>query len=335
MVEALLLENENYVHDLARNMCLQQEYEHVLDAFANADIPVISLKGIALIQNIYKDPGTRHIGDIDLLVKPEDYDKARTVLKSLEYTTPPAYFDPMRHGSTSLRSFPFTKNTEIKYYIHLHWHLLNSALPLFMFSVDMDEVWKEAQWTKAGNKDILMLAPHHEVVFLAIHAFKHSYNKMSLFYDLKYMIEYYEDGLNWDRVFNCAEKWNAVIPLYCSLQLIGLTLEGTHFLSFALGTHTFGDTHKRCMSPKVCVPKCVSQCDVLIEKVITRVREDRLATDNLVLPLMLYMTGGLFNKLKYLFISIFPPPRQLSQMYGVRLSLRVFIFYFTRLLNYS
>jgi hypothetical protein len=307
----MLLDNESYVHILARNMVLDQEHHAVLDAFAEEDIPVISLKGIALIQKIYADQGERYVGDMDLLVKPEDYDRARVVLDSLDYTSSPAYFDPVCEHPTSLRSFPFTKTAGVGFYVHLHWHLINSILPLFMIAVDMDEVWRESIEEQCGDNVVRVLAPHHEILFLAIHAFKHSYNKISLFTDLKKTLEHYACRLDWERVPDCARRWNAGTPLYYSLKIASKIMPITL-------PHRIMEAIK---------PKKQTR---LVAEVLARVREERLVTDNLVYAIWLDMVQGFWAKLRFIFLSFFPSPRQLSQMYGVKLTPFIFLRYFQR-----
>jgi hypothetical protein len=320
MSQTALLDNESYVHILARNMVLDQEYHAILDAFAAADIPVISLKGIALIQKIYADPGERYVGDMDLVVKPEDYDRARVVLDSLDYVSSPAYFDPkikgcdpfIFHYATSLRSFAFTKKAGVGFYVHLHWHLINSVLPLFMLTVDMDEIWQESIEEQCGDNVVRVLAPHHAVLFLALHAFKHSYNKMSLFTDLQKTLEHYADQLDWDRVLVSALQWNAATPLYYSLKIT------SEIVSLAIPEGIM----------ETITPKKESR---LVAEVLTRVQEERLATDNLVYSLWLDMVHGVWAKLRFIFLSFFPSPRQMSQMYGVKLTPFIFLRYFQRL----
>lgn len=56
------------------------------DILNEAKIPHIFLKGYEL-QNLYPDPNLRMMGDIDVLVKPEDYDKALKLLLNNNFKT--------------------------------------------------------------------------------------------------------------------------------------------------------------------------------------------------------------------------------------------------------
>ncbi len=46
-------------------------------------------------------------------------------------------------------------------FLHLHWHLVNNALPNYMYAekIDMDKQWKEAIPLKVRQADVLCLAP--------------------------------------------------------------------------------------------------------------------------------------------------------------------------------
>jgi len=281
--------DERYIHILARNMVLDEEYGAILDAFAAADIPAISLKGIALIQRIYADPGERYVGDCDLLVKPEDVELARVVLNGLGYATPSAYVDPVKKGSdpfVCLRSFAFTKRSGVGFYVHLHWHLINSVLPLFMIMVGMDDVWRQSIVEEGSERSFRVLAPHHEVVFLSLHAFKHSYNKMSLFTDIAKTIEYYADRLDWERVLLCAHEWKVMTPLYYSLSLTSVVA-------------------KIRIPDEVLKESMPEKKTNLIDTVLRRVRDGHLRTENIVFWIWLDMVKGFVPKLRFIFFSLF------------------------------
>jgi len=54
-------------------------------AFAQADVAMMPLKGVMLSIQLFGDPATRHPGDLDLMVQPEDFTRAGELLLSLGY----------------------------------------------------------------------------------------------------------------------------------------------------------------------------------------------------------------------------------------------------------
>jgi len=310
-----LSSKETYYHIAARNLFLNQEFIKILDAFSQNTIPLIPLKGIALIQKVFSDIGNRYIGDIDLLVQPGDVLSSAKLLNDLGYSNPSCYcFNPEKPYSAYLNSTPFSKPSKIPYFVHLHWHLLNATIPLFMYKINMEEVWLAAKLERNQDKEMLMLAPHHLIVYLSIHAFKHSFNKISLFYDIQKAIEFYRDQLDWKQVSEVAKDWSATLPIYYSLHLTSKILKADipeHILS-------------------IIKPGKISKAG---HRAASSISEDRLGTNKLVYPLYLDMLDSSFDKIKFIFLSLFPPPKQLRQIYSVNSKYLVIMYYLKRLGN--
>lgn len=315
MNEKDLSSKETYYQTVARNLFLNQEFFEILDTFSQKNIPLIPLKGIALIQKIFSDIGSRYIGDIDLLVKPGDVLSSAKLLNELGYFSPSCCcFNPEKPYSAYLNSMPFNKPAKIPYFIHLHWHLLNATIPLFMYEIHMEEVWQAAKSERYQDKEMLMLAPHHLIVYLSIHAFKHSFNKISLFYDIKKAIEFYKDRLDWKAISKVARDWGATLPLYYTLYLTSKILKAD-IPEYILSTIK---------------PKKISKAGY---RVISSISGDQLGTNKLVYPLYTDMLEGSLDKIKFIFLSLFPPPEQLRQIYSVNSKYLVFGYYLKRLGN--
>lgn len=289
---------EPYYHIAARNLFLNQEFFKILDFFSEKNISLIPLKGIALIQRIYPDLGERHIGDMDLLIRYQDVPRTTQLLQGLGYTSASSYFNPQRPYSIYLNALTFNKPGQIPYFIHLHWHLLNSTRPLFMYRIDMQKVWQRAKLENCPGKVILMLAPEHLIVYLSIHALKHAFNKVSLFSDLKKASEFYQDRLDWPEVREIARAWGAESALYYSLYLTFKILKAD-FLKDILN---------------IIKPKKITKRGY---RIISSISEERLGTHNLTYPLYLDMIEGLVRRLKFIFLGLFLPPRQLCHIHSV------------------
>lgn len=66
---------------IAKNMQLLNEQKMLLELFEENSIPVVVLKGSAAAM-YYRHPGYRLMGDIDIIVKPEDFDNAIQMLET-------------------------------------------------------------------------------------------------------------------------------------------------------------------------------------------------------------------------------------------------------------
>jgi len=60
----------------------------ILESWEKAKIPVVVLKGGALCRLLYPEPALRPMSDLDLLVKPEDTERARKLLSDLGFRAP-------------------------------------------------------------------------------------------------------------------------------------------------------------------------------------------------------------------------------------------------------
>jgi hypothetical protein len=64
---------------------MERQLREILDTFGRENISSLVLKGPALAWTVYPDPATRPFADIDLLVRPDQYMKARNILNQLGY----------------------------------------------------------------------------------------------------------------------------------------------------------------------------------------------------------------------------------------------------------
>lgn len=70
---------------LARNLILHSQISEIAEEFAKSSIPVVLLKGIALVEIFAEYAGVRVMDDIDILLRPKDIAIAREKLFSMGY----------------------------------------------------------------------------------------------------------------------------------------------------------------------------------------------------------------------------------------------------------
>jgi len=100
-------------HNAARNLILLKHTKDILRVLRQENIPVIVLKGIALVETVYPHIGMREIADIDLLVKEKDLLVISKKLTELNYKF--KAFD----------SVPWYElNSEISIFVQLHTQIL-------------------------------------------------------------------------------------------------------------------------------------------------------------------------------------------------------------------
>lgn len=80
------------------------EAKNLLQALSNQGIPHCAFKGIALVAGLYRRPGLRTVGDLDLLIEPDRLEETRAVLAEHGFTSLSPHFTAMvrsldRNGS--------------------------------------------------------------------------------------------------------------------------------------------------------------------------------------------------------------------------------------------
>ncbi len=298
----------------ARNVFLLDEFLKVAHIFHEKQVALMPLKGIAFLMEPNADFGNRYMGDIDVLVKEKDVALAVEMLVGLGFQEPRYPFDVKSPGSLSFNSLALTKSGKIPFFIHLHWHILNSSLPLLMVmdQIDMKDIWNEAIPSGDGLESFYKMCLEYEVIFLMLHAFKHSFEKESFFYDIKKVVESNREKINWTSLVSTAQKWGVGLALYYSFCLLNC------YWSKELVPVGVIDNVK---------PFKVSKAGT---KFLARITQNKTGSNNLVFPLLIEMADTISKKICFVFLSFFPPISQLKRMYLEKKEYSLYFFYLKR-----
>ena len=286
---------ERYFNITSRNLLFLKELSRVSKVFKKAKIPAMVLKGVFLVEEIYKNPGLRSMSDIDLLVKKEGFLQVHKELKGLGYTTINNYLDyiekPISGYLNSL--FYYKKEGEASIPLHIHWHLVNSSVPNYMFSsrIEMNDIWEEAEKIKIADGEVSSLAPHHLVIYLSEHALrmKHSLARFLLLCDISEVIKKYRDRLSWEKVIKDSLRFNLDRMVYYCLLL------AAKFLEVKVPSHVLGR-----LKPKR------TGC---LEKGFRTLILKNKRFPGLSYLLYLSLNRGLFAKVKFIYRTLVPPPQ--------------------------
>lgn len=207
------------------NLAWLQEWRRVMQAFEDAGISVISLKGPALALLAYGNITLREFVDLDLLTRPDDLARARDVLLCAGY---------------QLR-FPLASNTDAAWHrsrnrqldfvnegrgtlIDLHWGALHE---MFSFQLPVDQLFKSAQVEHHEGTSFLSLSPEYLLLFLCAHGTKHCWPNLRGLCDMACYVQTAKK-LDWDLCICQAEAANCDLVLKHSLllarQVLGLEL---------------------------------------------------------------------------------------------------------------
>jgi len=213
--ESWTLLQETYFDSAGRCLRRQHQIARVLRAFQEAGIPVITLKGPHLGAVVYDDPALRPMQDLDVLLKPEDLQRAEDLLRAAGYTL---YGDRAEYEREHFH-FHYHLPDPAELPVELHWHLLWPDTP--GVTLEMDELWERAQPLSIAGMETQVLAPEDLLLYLCLHtAYIHGLEGgLKTCYDLRQMALHFAEKLNWSQVQSRAIGWGCSKQVYLTLRL--------------------------------------------------------------------------------------------------------------------
>jgi hypothetical protein len=198
----------------ARYLILRRELGRVLLSFAEDEIPVIPLKGLALAESLYPDPVLRPSSDLDLLVRPDTVLAVDASLQGLGYR---------RLADAHSWSFDLAYDRATVYQgphgvrVDLHWSLLSD--PRYVWNeAEEPTIWERAVRIQVAGAETWGLCPEDLLLYLAAHlAVHHGLSGALWYWDLALLLGQWSDKLDWDAVTARAARWRVRTALYFAL----------------------------------------------------------------------------------------------------------------------
>jgi len=195
-----------YYKTLHTNLRLLDNLKKILIKLEAEKIPCIVLKGPALLNMVYDDPGIRQMSDLDLLVTWNDLEKTRKVLIDLGYNNEFPYMSKWhrkKHFQLRKHLMPLYNSAA---YIEVHWDVLpypNSSEKY------LHEIWNEKVKLHGGGFKIETLKPEHFIQFCTIHIESHGKVEdvqLRLYTDIAELIYKYGKQLDWKYIIESARE---------------------------------------------------------------------------------------------------------------------------------
>ena len=158
-----------------------------------------------MAMQVFGDIGSRHVGDLDLLVPPGFALEAERLLIEDGYRRMiPGFELTPKQTRAYVRHRPHFHYVHPKSGIHLelHWRFgLNRRLFRFTF----DELWREKQILRIGGRDIFVLSLKHTILLLCVHGSAHAWFRLFWLNDISHFL-INDETLDWEAVMGDAEK---------------------------------------------------------------------------------------------------------------------------------
>jgi hypothetical protein len=195
----------------AMSMFLSVEAKRIVGELAAANVDAIILKGIDFATRIYARPGLRTFGDMDLLIRPNDWELVSATMARLGYEshdTPMKYADGYAERSWQNPAMPGAT-------VEMHDNLVNSPSIRRGVSVRLEDLplerSKDGQ-LRATSEGLLIIAAVHA-------AASHSFEKVQHLCDIAQVARGRGGVMDENSLRECALKTGAGMSLATALDL--------------------------------------------------------------------------------------------------------------------
>jgi len=219
----------------ARNAYLLHELARLLALFAAERIPVIPYKGPVIATLAYGDVGLREFNDLDLLVQPQDIERASRVLRDAGFETRNRLTPrEQAHVQKEFKEYCFQSGLVV---VEPHWSITARRFP---FPIDYAALWDRARPAALGHAMALVFAPEDMLVIQCVTGGKSRWRRLELVCDVAELLQAFPD-LDWEAVEGRAIASGSARMLLLGLGLATELLEAP--LPAAINNKIQADTH--------------------------------------------------------------------------------------------
>lgn len=226
--------------------------------FTEAGIPIIPLKGVALSQELYGDPGLRSAVDLDVLVQSEDLEAAEEILVGSGYHHAFGFRSmgerQKRHIINSFHHHEYTHDAR-GVHVELHWRSFSWS------NGQVAALWEKSSrstWLDAG---FMRLSPEDNILFLADHGARHDWLSLKWLADIAMLMENLPEG-----------KWLSIYNRAACFDLQRVVCQTATLLDFFYGIE----------SPQLC--RDLYNKDVVVQRLSAQAASQLLATGEQTAP---------------------------------------------------
>lgn len=210
-----------YHRNIQRNELLLAELDQLFAGFNAEGVSVMLMKELHLLHTIYPEIGLRPIGDLDLLVPPQDFERAKTLLMQADYHPQlPANPFKDKYGF----GYHFVNHAK-GIWIDLQWNLsqrdwTQSTSGTHEFRAPIKEVWQHAKKDRLLESHIMRMSWEDMLFHLCVHLEGHGFNEMIQFCDMAEIIRQYRTAMDWRRFIDIARGAAMQGSVACALEFV-------------------------------------------------------------------------------------------------------------------
>jgi hypothetical protein len=198
------------------NTIRSRDLEPILERVSAAGVPVLLVKGAALVETLYRNLAPRPANDMDLVVPARHLPICQEILAELDY----APFDiELAPGSDlayrSAQAFVSSEPSLIP--VGLHWHLLD--VPYYLRRAPMAWFWENTIKAEIAGQPVRILNAEANLLYLSAHlALHHRLHGLRWFLDLALLLHQHQETLDWDKVIASAQAFELLQAVQATLD---------------------------------------------------------------------------------------------------------------------
>ena len=189
--------------------------------FEQENIPFILFKGITLSQYLYGEPGFRHTGDIDFLIKKEDINRVNELLFRRGYSRifPGKLLTPKQTEVfiNSHHHFEYFQRSK-RIRLEAHWDFFFNKQ---MFNPCLTKIFNEAEELTISGTSLAVLPVKKLILYLMVHGSLHGYFRLFWLYDIA-AFYCFEKEIDWKEIYIEAKNLGVERILAQTFNLINI-----------------------------------------------------------------------------------------------------------------
>ena len=204
---------------------LARQLRVLIEALNASGIEVLPIKGPALAVSVFGDPARRGVsGDLDLVVRRRDFDRAIACLIALGYTRHEGASDHEHEHEAWESEAHLFPSTAAGTMVELHTELIGS---FYTTPVDLDAVLSRAQTQALLGVPMRVPAVEDLLLYLCLHGARHTWNRLLWVCDVDAVMRS-APSIDWKTLVARALLIDAAKRLALGVRLAH-DLLGTHF----------------------------------------------------------------------------------------------------------
>jgi len=218
--EPVVQELRDICHENARrSLWFAGELFSVMDSLSAAGIQAVPFKGPTLAAMAQGDLILRQFCDLDIMVRPRDWPRAKRALLDAGFTAKHK-LTPREERAYVASACDFTfHHGSVRNVLEIHWDFVPR---FFAIRIPLRQLMARATTAELCGRRVPTLAAEDLLLCLAVHGAKHAWSRLCWLSDIAHLI--YRADLDQDTVRRRAERWRIARIVKIALYLAQWTL---------------------------------------------------------------------------------------------------------------